>query len=136
MTVSVLGDFRTLTDTTDTACYLFAVRAYKHIPSCIDRLHPLGFIPERHAGYAVKIGLFLNPAGIGQNCPRVLFQHDHIHKGERWNCFDMWIWKIKEQTVFSGQFVYEKRGSGSGVQGEDYRALFVGDGLECDKDVF
>ena len=59
------------------------IRAGEDVPAVLDRLDPLGVLPEGHAGHLEDVGLLLDTAGVGQDRPGAGKEGEHIEVGER-----------------------------------------------------
>src|SRR5688572_20763634 len=51
----------------------------KDVAPIVERLNPLSFLPQRDARYVQEVSFFLNTAGIRQDHPRMLLQHEHVN---------------------------------------------------------
>ena len=57
---------------------LFWINAYQKVPPTLDGLYPLRFRAQSQTGNRKEKSFLLNPPGIGEDHPGILFQDQHV----------------------------------------------------------
>ena len=107
------------------------VRAGKYVPAQVYRLRPFRLFAQRDTGRLQQVGLFLEPARVGDHHPRLIGQRHQLSVAKRLNRADVRR-KLDAQTAHRGArpwMHWEDRWTGIAKRAEDRPQRFGGVGV-------